>query len=565
MERECSDSAPDPAYSPVSGLKELVKRLARGLGLAFAIVFALSYFVVHDDYGITWDESENFHIGERNYYFWRTLDFRYLDENQTALPGFESIFWNDQQPWRYPPFANTLSALTGDLLHHRWGFMRLVPAHHAAIFLFMVPLLWLAYAEGNRLFGFPAGLVGVVLIAFHPRFLHHSHSNIKDIPMACLFGITVLSVLRGLCLSRARWIVASGMVFGVALATKVNAFFLPLVVVPALVEYHAGLMKRREGPSARMSLAMVLWPVLALAVFVLLWPYLWKNPAYRLGRYFQYCGSYGFAALPPSWKLGPLAWVAWTTPLPYLAAGGMGLVYTAWRRWRGEGREALLLALWLFVPLGRSCLPNVPQVDGVRRYIEFIPALAILAGAGTVAVLRVCGAVLEPKVWAQSRAVMAALLVLLPALHLAVVDVQLAPFQIAYFNCLVGGPAGARARGIQPSGDYYGSCCRQMAPWLNKTVEPNADVSILLGEHMFRLEGLLRPDIQTHVRFPAGYERGYVVFLYREGFLDERMRYFDANVRPLHVLEAGGVPLVKVYRVTPELLEPYCFHFGLER
>jgi hypothetical protein len=137
------------------------------------------------------------------------------------------------------------------------------------------------------------------------------------------------------------------------------------------------------------------------------------------------------------------------------------------------------------------------------------------------------------------------------------VDTRLAPFQIVYFNALVGGFRGARARHLPQTGDYYGSSYRRLIPWMNENFEPNADVSILLCEHLVTLARMLRPDIHARYAFPDGFENGYAVYLYREDFMDDRIAYFEQNEKPIHTLDAEGIPLIKVYRVTPQVIKSY--------
>lgn len=528
------------------------------IATAVFVVLTVYYFTILPRYGMTWDESENFQIGERNIYFWSTLNSDYLDEHIHRPPGFESIFWNDLRPWRYPPVANLMSAVTAKLLHHWTGLLRLVAAHHAANYLFLVPLCVLLYIEGNRFFGFPAGLATVLFTLLHPRFWHHAHSNIKDVPVACLVGIAALAALRGLSLESGKWIVLSGVAFGLALATKANAFFLPFVVVPGFVVYGASKIRREEPVPSRLAMSMTLWLFIGLAVFILLWPYLWENPAIRFGKYLEYCGSYGYENMGSvPWKLDPFFWFLTTTPLPVLALGFGGTVFVCARFCRRTRAVLAVLLLWLLVPLLRGCLPGVPQVDGIRRYLEYVPSLGMLAGAGVAGFFRWGESAFAPSRWSRHKWATLGFLLGLPLLLLLWIHVRMVPHSIAYFNATVGGPKGAWDRGIPQSGDYYGSSCYQAAGWLNENVEPNARISILLCEHLFRVDHRLRSDIWHTYEFPAEGNIDYVVFLVRPELLPESARFFEKKVEPLKTIEVEGVPLVQIFRVTPEVMQEF--------
>ena len=42
----------------------------------------------------------------------------------------------------------------------------------------------------------------------------------------------------------------------------------------------------------------------------------------------------------------------------------------------------LFLIVWVAVPVGRVTMPGMLNFDGIRHFIEFYPALCVLAGLG---------------------------------------------------------------------------------------------------------------------------------------------------------------------------------------
>ena len=86
-------------------------------------------------------------------------------------------------------------------------------------------LLWLIYIFGARVFGRQAGAFAALAFALMPRVFYHSHLDCFDIPI--VFFDTWVTYAYWRSLRQRRWAVYTGLIFGLALATKHNSWVLP--------------------------------------------------------------------------------------------------------------------------------------------------------------------------------------------------------------------------------------------------------------------------------------------------------------------------------------------------
>src|SRR5205823_1826701 len=170
-----------------------------------------------------------------------------------------------------------------------------------------------------------------------------------------------------------------GVLFGLALLTKVQALLLPIpVAVWALLR-----MRLRALP------LLIVWGLAGLVVFFAFWPYLWSAPfdhlqAY-LGRtthrdklYVWYFGEV-FADRDVPWHYPWVMFLA-TVPIGLLLLGVWGLRRTD-SKVRFASRECLLAGT-IVVPLCIFSIPGVPVYDGERLFSFVFPLWAVLIGRG---------------------------------------------------------------------------------------------------------------------------------------------------------------------------------------
>lgn len=529
-----------------------------------AVLFVASFALLAGTaahYGITYDEPVYLGLGQRHAQWFSDLwsSIRAGDIITPFSAKALDMAWyagKDEQP----PLVKVTAGLGQRWLTPvlgEWAAMRL-----PSILLFAIAVtgLFLLCAPP---WGRIAGLFAALSLLLMPRVFADAHYAALDAPVAALSVVTVITFLRMAEQDSWRWAAGAGVVFGLALLTKLNAFFLPIIVIPWAV-----LCARRALPKAALALF-----VIGPAVFFIGWPWLWHAPLGRLANYLAfhlrhypvdvfYLGKmYHYAPWHYPWVL-----TAVTTPTLILVLSLIGLINLAGARTpQQEQRQviALVLAMGAGVSLLFSSLPFAPKYNGVRLFLPAFPFIAGLAGAGLGLVTGALRSALarwrsgERAHLGRGSAAALAFVLLVPSL-LGVTATH--PHQLAYYNALVGGPVGARARGFETI--YWGGVYldalgdfNRLPPDATLYITPPGVVSLLV---FYQRAGMLRQDLrfistgatrQQTLRSIAAAQR--VVFQCAQSEFDEVSGplYYFGHPEMSRVLGPGklAVPLLNGY------------------
>jgi hypothetical protein len=200
------------------------------------------------------------------------------------------------------------------------------------------------------------------------------------------------------------------------------------------------------------------------------------------------------------------AWVlmATTVPVAILCAGVIGVIWGI-SRIRRDRLPLYFLIHFLTLPVIRM-FPT-PAHDGVRLFLPAFFFLAAFAGWGTVwAADWLTGVIRIPS--RVGRAVVAGLVLGQAASALLLVH----PYELSYYNELIGGPRGAWERGFELT-YWYDAFNDQVIDDLNRRLPPHAQVDFLNEKtktavpifHYLQTLGKLRGDIilvREDVNFP---------------------------------------------------------------
>lgn len=537
----------DPVAAKARGGRRLPNWLvAVGLGvLVYALLMSTGLM-----YGVTYDEpiySSAWLRGQA----W----FNVMARNPAAALGADGIrdYW--QSNCEHPGFAKLTSAIASFTLGRltlanaafRTGTLLLVSILGAALYLFVTPL-W----------GRAAGLYAVGALLLMPRVFHDSHLGTLDAPVMAMTFLTLAAGFRA-CRgegSRWGWILAAGALWGLALGTKLNAFFVPLVLLP-----WAFLFARRRALALAGSLL-----VMGALFFVLSWPWLWYETGPRLLQYLRFhlehrpvpVSYFGRVYQVAPWHY-PLVMTLITLPPMTLLLALLGAArLRAWRRdasLAGVARErtaALVLVSWgVVVNLALHSLPQTLKYDGVRLFLPIFPLIAVLAAAGFRAgldwLLR----------WPRARALTAgagekvALVGLIAALlGPLTATAKFLPHHHSYFNFLIGGLPGAARAGMDPT--YWGDTFRPAIRWLLQNAAPGSRVWIEpawfeVGVRQYEVSPLTE-SVTTCCGPDAFATADYAVVQNKPSEWTEISRRLIATARPVYTFELEGVPLVFVFQ-----------------
>ena len=524
------------------------------IAVLVGVLFVVIGLLVSDQYGLTWDEPENLAVGERYLAFFSTGDVTFLDFSRPrpSVDNPDGLHLRLLDSHVHPPFPNIAAALTGRVLGRWTGWMDPVDARHAAVVMMGGATLSVTYLFAREAFGRLAALLAVLTLAFFPRFVGHAHYNLKDIPKTLMFCVTLWALWRGTTFRRPGWILGAGLALGVGLSVRPNLAIAAIAGALWVTARHrywrtASVRGRRVWP------ALLGFPLAALVGFIMAWPAMWVRPldtVEGLWEYWRWIGISGRAG----WTLYPVLAIAFTTPLSTLLLACWGAVGSI-RLWRHDGhRSLLLLWLWIVLPVARASMPGMNVYDGIRHFMEVVPAVAILAalGGGEIAWF-VKQAVRVPR-W---LAYIVAVLFVFPA-FLCVV--RFAPYEIAFFNRLIGGLPGAQAAGVQDATDYWGTSYRQGFAWVNDTAPSDAALYLPEGQrHLAQaVHGLwIRQDVVliSADEPQVTSEPVYVMYTTRPTEYGAIERYCQENLIPVYVIKVDGAPILKVFRLSPQMWE----------
>jgi len=358
-----------------------------------------------------------------------------------------------------------------------------------------------------------------------------------------LFAASALAIADAVERTSLRRLLLSGVVWGLALAVKPNAIFIPFVLAPWTLVVAGRRLRDRRELAFRLSLLSL--PLIAALTVLSLWPYLWLGPTMwkllSFAHYYYWIGRTGL----PHWKLEPAGEAIFASPIPLLVGGAFGLAFLISRR----DPAALLLGSWLVVPMLRVSVPSAAAYSGIRQYMEFVPALAILGGIGVSRISEALGSRV------RARAAVAALVVFAFAAPCIWATAKIHPYQLVYFNELIGGFPGAVALRVPSAFDYWASSTQEAVAWLNENAEPGARVAVPWAAKMVWNNDLRRDLIVASTRYQL--ESGFKGYVLNVLIPWEQMPYFpvmeysEKHLRPVHTIAAEGAPLVNIYRVEP--------------
>jgi 4-amino-4-deoxy-L-arabinose transferase-like glycosyltransferase len=294
--------------------------------------------------------------------------------------------------------------------------------------------------ETARLGGIASGVGAGIGLILMPRMFAHAHLGALDTFVATFWTLALLATLRATSARRPFVALAgAGALWGLALLTKIHGWLL----APAALAWIAWRLPwRRAGGAA------AVWLAAGLVVFFAGWPWLWYETGPRLVGFLrtgvertpilvQYFGTV-YRDLDVPWHY-PWLYAMAAVPIGLIGFGLIGAVAGLQER-----RTRALVGTLLGVVAGWLTLfsTRVPVYDGERLFLPIFPLLAIVIGLGF-------GACWDR---AKARWSRAALALLLAAQGAGVL--LLHPFQLSYYNALIGGVKGAERLGLELT--YWG-------------------------------------------------------------------------------------------------------------
>ncbi len=450
----------------------------------------------------------------------------------------------------HPPLSDILSSFFNEILFRRLKLVNDIDSYRVYGLLLASITVGLVFYWASQIYGKVAGLAAAFILASYPLFWSESHFNTeKDIPETAYWTLFMFSFWKGITTKNWKWIILSGVLFGLALGTKLNIIFAAFVVAPWFFIYlfrSGGLLKNVKFflKEKKVVLSLILIPVIGFGILILSWPHLWNDPIGGILKMIGFYKTIGTTNAVTSNILGldtyAIKWIFYTTPVVTLLLLGVGLVAYAFSFKKDKEGTVLLFIFWLLIPIFRVVAPGSNIYGGVRQIMEYIPAMALVGAGGFYALTK----------YFNKKLSLVLVFVIFTPIILKIVSIH--PNENVYFNHLIGGLKGAKSEAIPYWGFSFGSPYRQAASWLNKNVDSGASLvyTFDLIPNMPRI--WLRTDINLYNALRSGFLRKgeYAMGLVYQG-TDTRSyydMYLEKFINPVYQIKVDDTAILKIWK-----------------
>ncbi len=515
--------------------------------------------------GDFWTRDEPFHWVQRSETFLQALaQGDYASTNLTGHPGVTTMWLGSAGLLLHQGMSHLGWIDPADLASQR-ALLRLPLAIVTAL------SIALAYPLLLRLFGQRMALLATLFWLADPFLVAHSQVLHLDALLASFMTLALLAALVAFRLDepsdiispasiRWKFLVASGVAGGLALLTRSPAIILPPVI--GLIGLLA-IWQHQSFSFKQLTMALLLWGVVVLAVWFVVWPANWVDPAGAVmsvinevrdnGGVAHETGNF-FLGRPvddPGPFFYPVAVALRLTPWGLIGLFVAGGVF-AWRRSATPGIVVMALFATLFI-LALSMLSK--KMD--RYVLSVFPALNILAAWGWIW--------LVANIWPTLRQRAALLHYPGVAGWWALVGLGLGlnlawyhPYELAYYNPLLGGGPVAEhtmlvgwGEGLDQVADFINSethdCNQLVAAWywpllLDKVCTPLAPLD----------QAIKSDDVRYAVM--------YINQLQRQS--EPQTIAALSRMTPIHTVRLHGIDYAWIYQIPAPMAQTVEVDFG---
>jgi 4-amino-4-deoxy-L-arabinose transferase-like glycosyltransferase len=544
------------------------------IGAVLCIAYVAVLLATAPDIGMSRDES--IYVGAaKAYASW----FEVLIEDPDRALARDAI----DRVWRvnseHPPLAKSLFALSYLLDRELSLFTRVSLAHRFPGMLSAGLLLWLIHIFGTRLWGRRVGLFAALAFALLPRPFYHAHLNAFDVPITLALTLVTYAYVRALHVRSWKnpWALATGLLYGLALATKHNSWGLPGIfaihfsLVLVLARMYRARATSPVDEAARPVSAFPYWLLAMITIgpvlFVGSWPWLWHETLQRIGRYAAFHLNHDFYNIayfgvnyfwPPFPVSYPWVLTLFTVPITTLCLSLFGLwlrgsavVSDVRATLRGApAHDPRLIDILMFgctlAPLLIIALPWTPIFGGTKHWFPSYPFLVLLSGVAFERVRAACAARIQNAVAARALPFALGLYMLAPA---ALETAHSHPFGLSHYGMGAGFVPGSADHGMNRQ--FWGFTTGSLVSFFNANVPDGSRVYVCdttIGAfRMLAEDGLISSGILPTLDL-AQSDFALVHHEHHMAEVDFQIWAAYGTTKPVHVLAYDGVPIISVYK-----------------
>jgi len=515
--------------------------------IIFIIIFLILNLITLSDYSLSWDETIHIDRGKEV--------FDFLLQKKTPL-SFSP----------HGVFVDTIGYLSILIFHNKLNVLPFDASFHLPILPIAALGLWALMKFVQKYIGKEESIISAIVLCTMPRFIGHLHQNIKDIPEASFFTLAILAFSNliekkeGTRLKRYAFAIIS---FGLALAVKINAIqIIPIILFWLLIKT-AGEQKKKNFNIWIKKTLSIFFPkaiiisltfLLGALLTILLWPNLWTNPLNEGKNVFFFFGKvwrgnpilyfgnlyHGGINIPWHYAAG---YLLVTTPILTIITAILG-IYISFKKLFKENTIYALMLLWFFIPLLKYIIPNVPIYDDIRQYMEVLYPLSIFSAITIVILYKKINVFLKKNLTKPMYKISIILYLSLFAYYLFVPLMILHPYEMIYFNSLVGHKKGVYERGLFDV-DFWSISIKEATLWVNDNAKKNSIITYPFGEHIAYY--YIRPDLK--ISYEDFDNAEYLIIQNRQTFMNSTLEHILQNRKPIYTITRRDAPLCWIYKL----------------
>jgi hypothetical protein len=438
--------------------------MKKHIGVLLAVAVFLIQAVLLPHVGASWDEPSSFFMGRANLKFWLMGNRAYLNDFKS-----KTLFTDSPIPYiygedLYPPFPFLVASAFSYVFAEKLHVMQVVDAHHLGEVAIGSLGVWGMYGLATVAgLSVPTAVATTLTYVLYPTIFGLMRSDAKDVPLVSMLIVSAYFFLSWLT----RWQkkqfkhiwrdgILFGITFGLAEASKPTAaIFVPIVVTwLVLSTLRSKAFRKSIAPKVRFSITIGLFLAIAVIVFFFAWPWLWDDPITKLTEVITFFKDAGYNMLTPYFgyiynaavslpKSYPFLILFIQTPVEISLLAILAFV-SATRRFITRAETVpFLFVVWFVIGMGRFLIPGMIIYSWVRHFIDVMPAFFILAGFGLEWGADAIVPWVKGRVPAVSRYVNVKSVIYLAmaviVFHEAYISVSFFPYEVSYFNMLIGG------------------------------------------------------------------------------------------------------------------------------
>ncbi|HQX16973.1 MAG TPA: hypothetical protein PLA27_11170 [Anaerolineales bacterium] len=470
----------------------LGKIIQKPIYILLAVNLLIGVFVFRD-YGLSWDEPLFYDYADALGYAYSPREWLsgHFDLENSYGPSAED---HKTRGPAYLFLARNFVYGLEDLGSDR------ASAWHLVNFLFFQLGVYFLYRLATRWMKPSAALAASAFFSYQPLLWGHAFINPKDPPFLVFFlasiclGFEMVDDIEANEKTNLWKIFSAAFCLGIATSIRVLGPLAGAIVLGYtgfIVIARRGLKSaaaptkpaKADSPLLKSFLRpFAIYFVIAIAVMLITWPYLWENPITRLFGTLKFMsdnptqlavlfnGEIFRANDMPRRYLPFMLWSTLTEPTWFLFAAG---VLIAFWKYKSKPKEFVALALtlsWFIILVAYVLILRPAVYDGLRHFLFILPPVFIFAGFVFEKVFeQFIGGVALP-IWLRAGFV---LLILFPGINGII---QLHPYEYAYYNSFVGGTSRVFRK---YETEYWLTCYKEAMHKLDASLSKPAHVFVL--------------------------------------------------------------------------------------